>query len=107
VDGGAGIDSPLLLFVAVASPSSAAAANDVAVREESDRVMPSAPCFSLLLLLVLLPAGECLGEACTVYLGDRPTWHAAAAAVGGGWIAVAVDGPRLGGEGDAVVSRRL
>lgn len=76
MDGGAGIDSPLLLFVAVASPSSAAVANDVAVREESDRVlvvMPSAPCFSLLLLLVLLPAGECLGETCIVYLGDRPT----------------------------------
>ena len=79
MDGGAGIDSSLLLFVAVASPSSsAAAANDVAVREESDRVMP-----------------------CTMYLGDRP------AAVGGGGIVVAVDGPRLGGEGDAVVARRL
>ena len=104
MDGGAGIDSSLLLFVAVASPSSsaAAAANDVAVREESDRVKPSAPRSpSLLLLLVLLPAGECLGETCTVYLGDRP------AAVGGGGIAVVVDGPCLGGEGDAVVARRL
>mmetsp|Transcript_12178 Transcript_12178/g.34870 ORF Transcript_12178/g.34870 Transcript_12178/m.34870 type:complete len:113 (+) Transcript_12178:738-1076(+) len=101
MDGGAGIDSSLL-FVAVASPSSSAA-NDVTVREESDREMPSAPCCSSLLLLVLLPAGECLGETCTVCLGDT-WWDAAAVAAVVGMVAVV--GPRLGGGDEAVVARR-
>lgn len=92
MSGGSSIASSSLL---VALPSSLVAANDVAVREDSEREMLNAvrPCCSSL-PLAILPVGECAGETCT-----DDTCRAAATAV-----EVPADGPRRESEGVAAAA---
>ena len=94
IDGGCGV---VLSSLTVALPPSSAGANDVAVREDSEREMLSAvrPCRSSLSLPVaMLPVGECVGETCT-----DDICRAAAMPV-----ELPVDGPFLDRQGEAAAA---